>query len=213
MTQPFIIDVHTHLGAAQGFTAPLGATDRFISVMDDTHTAVSIVVAMPLLARQFELGYQEMSEDLEKYPDRLRAYTVYDPTWPELSIEYMNRYQDREGFVGIKIHPAVHAVPPEDERYLPFWEFANERGAIILTHSWSPDPGKPTQELSTPNRFVPLLEKYPNVKLILGHAGGREVGFRMAIEAVNRCENCWVDISGDSFGYRHLEWLVEKMGP
>ncbi|MCA9450297.1 MAG: amidohydrolase family protein, partial [Candidatus Omnitrophica bacterium] len=101
----------------------------------------------------------------------------------------------------------------EDERYLPFWEFANERGAIILTHSWSPDPGKPTQELSTPNRFVPLLEKYPNVKLILGHAGGREVGFRMAIEAVNRCENCWVDISGDSFGYRHLEWLVEKMGP
>jgi predicted TIM-barrel fold metal-dependent hydrolase len=210
--QAFIIDVHTHIGYTSGFRAYFATVDDFVSLMDDTRTELSIVISMPLLARQFELGYHEVTEALRKYPDRLRAYTVFDPNWSEVTLKLIRNFQPKPGFVGIKIHPAIHAVAPEDPRYDSLWAYAEEHHLVVLTHSWSPDPAKPTQNLSTPERFATVLEKHPNLRLILGHAGGREIGRRMAVDLMKTYRNCWVDISGDSFTLGQIESLVEEAG-
>lgn len=212
MSHPFIIDVHTHIGRTSGFRARYATNDDFIRMMDITHTQISLFVAMPLLSRQFEHGYREVFEALEKYPTRLGAYSVFDPNWPEVSLSLIEKYQSCKGMVGIKIHPTIHAVAPEDPRYQDLWSFADEHQLVVLTHSWSPDPSKPTQDLSTPDRFSSILSKHRNLKLILGHAGGREVGKRMAIDLMRSYSNCWVDISGDSFTLGQIEWIAAEAG-
>ncbi len=212
MNTPFIIDVHTHIGLTQGFRARFFTVEDFVTLMDSTQTQLSVVISMPLLARQFELGYQEARQALDKYPTRLRAYTVFDPNWPDVTLGLIQKHQFEPGFVGIKIHPAMHAAAPEDPRYRDLWDYADENRLVVLTHSWNPDPAKPTQNLSTPDRFGPVLESHPNLRLILGHAGGGEEGKQMAVAVVKKCRNCWVDISGDSFTLGQIEWLTSQMG-
>jgi len=212
MTRPFIIDVHTHLGATPEFRPRFGSLGDFIRLMDTTRTEISIFVPMGPLNGQFEEGYREALGMLEEYPDRLRAYTVFDPRWPNVSFRWIRKLQDHPGFAGVKTHPARYAVPPEDDRYRDLWDFAEERGLVVLTHTWSPDPGKPVQNLSTPDRFAAVLERCPNIRLILGHAGGRETGERQAIDLMKRYPNCWADLSGDNFSLGRLESLVAEAG-
>lgn len=212
MNTPFIIDAHTHIGFTQGFRARFTSVEDFVHLMDVTQTEVSLVISMPLLARQFDLGYREALEALEKYPNRLRAYTVFDPNWADVSLGLIQKYQSQPGFVGIKIHPSMHAVAPGDPRYRDLWDYADENQLVVLTHSWSPDPAKPAQNMATPDLFGPVLESHPNLRLILGHAGGREEGKHRAVEVMRKYSNCWADISGDSFISGQLEWLVGEVG-
>jgi uncharacterized protein len=212
MKNPYIIDVHTHLGRTREFRAYWGSLEDFIHLMDLTHTQLSVFAPMPLLARQFELGYELAVESLRQYPDRLRAYMVFDPNWGDISLELMEKYRSVPGFVGIKIHPTMHSVAPDDSRYRPLWEFAETYRLVVLSHTWSPDPLNPAQNLSTPDRFASILQQYPHMNLIVGHAGGREVGNRLAVELLKHHANCWLDISGDSFGLGQLEWMAGEVG-
>lgn len=210
--EPFIIDVHTHLGPTTGFLAYYPKDADYIHAMDVTSAEISIFSEMMLLFGEFEKGYAATLKVLEQYPNRLRAYTVFNPNWPDISLKLMSEYEDHPGFVGCKIHPARHAIAAEDARYREFWDYAEEKKLVVLTHSWSPDPNNPNQDLSTPDRFAEILETRPNLQLILGHTGGREVGHRMAVDLMNKYPNCWSDISGDTMTFGLMEWLVEKAG-
>jgi uncharacterized protein len=212
MTKPFIIDVHGHIGATKGFRARFHSPKEMVGVMDSMGVEILMFVSMGLLSQQFQLGYDEAMAALDGHPDRFRAYTVYDPGWPDVSMRLIEKYQDRPGFVGIKIHPAIHAVPPEDPRYADLWDYANSRALVVLTHSWSPDPANPNQDLSTPDRFAAVLEAHPKLRLILGHCGGRVVGIQRAAELMRRFPNCWADISGDTLSLGQLEWTVAQAG-
>lgn len=210
MSHLFAIDVHTHLGAVSAFRPRFGTPEEMIALMDVTHTQLSVVIPMALLTAQFELGYRETITMIEEYPDRLRAYTVFDPNWPDVSLRLVERHLEHSGFVGVKIHPTIHGVDPTDGRYSEFWAFADEREAVVLTHSWSPDPAKPTQNLAVPDRFAAILESFPRMKLILGHCGGRDVGRRLAVEMMQRYANCYADLSGDDWPCGELEWLMTQ---
>jgi len=212
VSRPFIIDAHTHLGLTPEFRPCFGSTADFIRLMDITQTELSIFVPMGPLNGQFEAGYREALDLLKKYPDRLRAYTVFDPAWPDVSFRWIREFQSHPGFVGVKIHPARHAVPPEDARYADLWGFADENRLVVLTHTWSPDPQKPVQNLSTPDRFAPVLEKHRHVRLMLGHAGGKETGERLAIDLMKRYPNCWADVSGDNLTLGRIESMVGEAG-
>ena len=212
MKNSFVIDVHTHLGMTREFRAHFASIEDFIHLMDLTHTQLALFASMPLLARQFELGYQLAVKSVIQYPDRLRSYMVFDPNWADISLEFMEKYRSFPGFIGIKIHPTMHTVAPDDSRYRPLWEFAEKYHLVVLSHTWSPDPQKPAQNFSTPDRFASILQDYPHMNLILGHAGGRETGTILAAELIKNHPNCWLDISGDSFMLGQLEWLASEVG-
>lgn len=211
MTAPFIIDVHTHIGPTQGFEAHHGALDAMLATMDLLRVEVACFSAMPLLENQFDSGHRMTLKALENHPDRLRAYGVFNPNWPEPSMRSLEDLMPHPGFVGVKIHPAMHAAGPEDERYIPLWDLADTKGLVVLAHTWSPDPAKPAQDLSVPERFEPVLRRYERVRLILGHCGGRGVGLRQAVQAMNACPNCYAELSGDSWPMGQLEWLCRQV--
>jgi uncharacterized protein len=212
MNKPFIIDSHTHISATSAFLAHYHSVDDFIMLMDKINIELSLFVCMPMLERQFDMGYKEALEAMQKYPNRLAAYTSYDPNWPDISMELIEKYQFLPGFVGIKIHPSIHAVAPEDSKYLPLWAFANKHKIVVLSHTWSPDAAKPTQNLATPNHFESVLAQYKDMRLVLGHCGGRESGMLQAIDLLKRYTNCYADISGDRYIHGQLEELIKQVG-
>jgi len=213
MTAPFIIDVHGHIGRTRGFRARFHSPAEVVRLMDLTATEIMIFSAMPLLAEQFEMGYREAVETLEAYPTRFRAYTVFDPNWPDVSLRLLEQHQTRPGFVGIKVHPSFHGVAPEDPRYRDLWAFANEHALTVLTHSWAPDPANPTQNLATADRFADILARHPRLRVILGHLGGRDTGIRLSVDLMRAHANCYADISGDTHYLGLLEHVTAQVGP
>jgi len=213
MNAPFIIDVHTHLGPAQAFEARHRELDDFLATMDLLGVETAIFSAMPTLENDFETGHRLTVDALEKHPARLRAYGVFSPNWPEVSMRYIEDLMGRPGFAGVKIHPAMHATAPDEDGYRAFWEFADAHGLVVLSHTWSPDPAKPTQELSVPRRLEAVLERYRSVRVVLGHCGGRAEGMRQAVEMMNAYPHCYADLSGDCWHMGQLEWLCEQVDP
>ena len=93
--------------------------------------------------------------------------------------------------LGIKIHPKLHEYTLAEYGDTIF-SFANEKGAVILTH---------------PENFsdmVSLADKYPNIKLIIAHLGTDS--FIDAI-AASKHKNIYTDTSGSA---SHLNNIIER---
>jgi aminocarboxymuconate-semialdehyde decarboxylase len=91
------------------------------------------------------------------------------------------------GFTGVTLHSNVNGVELNDERFFPLFEKANELGIVFDIH-----PSFPVGvEAMTDYKLMPLVgfpfdttlaaaklvfsgvvERYPNIKWILGHLGG-----------------------------------------
>lgn len=125
----------------------------------------------------------------------------------EETYEQADRYLSHPRCKGIKIHPHAHAYEIT-EHGAPIFAFAAERDALILTHSG--DPG------SYPEDFLPFINKYPNVKLILAHLGNSDDGgVARQVDAINasKHDNVWVDTSSArSLFAGIIEWAVEEIG-
>ncbi len=91
------------------------------------------------------------------------------------------------------------------------WRFAAEYDLPLLTHSWSVSSYNPVQQLSVPARFERYVQAFPQVRLVLGHAGGRGRERADAVRMAAAYPDVYLDISGDVFCYRLLETLLETV--
>jgi predicted TIM-barrel fold metal-dependent hydrolase len=73
----------------------------------------------------------------QAFPDRFRAYLAVSPHYPELLSRELAEYDSRSDvFVGLKLLPGYHKVRLSDERYRRAFESANERGLMLLAHTY-----------------------------------------------------------------------------
>ena len=149
-----------------------------------------------------------LREVFERSGRRIHYLAVFNPLRPHESLSALKRHRSRPGLVGLKIHPSFHRTPAESASYEPAWRFAAEHTLPILTHSWSVSDHNPVQHLSTPERFERFVRKFPAVRLVLGHAGGRGSGRDDAVRMVNEYESVYLDFAGDIFCYGLIETLV-----
>jgi predicted TIM-barrel fold metal-dependent hydrolase len=103
---------------------------------------------------------------------------------------------EQHDFRGLKLYPPT-GYHPYDHRLWPLYEYAEEHNLPVLTHCSRPASvqyrGEPTVEMRTdpvtgellntgrfelltrftdPDAYVPLLEKYPRLRICLAHFGG-----------------------------------------
>jgi len=216
----FIIDAHVHLGYTANFYMPDTSLERIICIMDKfkvkricgSHLA-------GLVAHHFEFAHQETLKAIEKYPGRIFGYTIYDPNFPQESLASVRKYLKFEGFIGVKIHPAMHTYPMDGERYDPLWEYAAKNNIPVLTHTWDATPQTtypyelvPSQIYAEPKLAGRVAQRFPEVKIILAHSGGHYRGHLQAIEVVKKYENVYVDTCGATFSFGLIEWFVREIG-
>jgi len=211
MSEAFIIDAHMHVGAPGVFFSPHGEADEFLALADKLRIRYGICMDSASVYEGGWVGLDRLCDIHEDSNGRIHYLCVFNPTETKASMEALDKAATRPGFAGLKLHPSIHGVPAEDERYDAAWRFAAEHELAILTHSWSVSSYNPVQQLSTPQRFAKFVERYPGVRFVLGHFGGRGTGRLEAVRMIRDNPNVYGDFSGDIFDYRLLESLVASV--
>lgn len=216
----FIVDAHIHIGYMANFYMPDNSLDKMIKIMDKCK--IEIVCASHiagLMTHHYEYAHSETMKAIKTFPGRIYGYAIFDPIFPEKSLDIVKRYMDMEGFIGVKIHPAGHRYPIDGKYYQPLWEYASENKVPILTHTWDATPQNtypyelvPPQVNAQPKLVDSVAIRYPNIKIIMAHSGGHYNGHLQAIEVVNKHQNVFVDIAGEPIGFGLIEWFVKEVG-
>lgn len=209
-----IIDIHTHFGYSTEFFCPDSSWKTAMDKMD--------VAGCDLVINSHALGWMHNDQAgcvenglrlWEQSGHRIYNYLHYDPRHAEECGRFIQQYADDPAFVGIKIHPSWHETPADDISYQQVWELADAYRLPILAHTWTASPTNPRQAFAVPQRFTAYVEKYPRVSLIMGHAGGRTGGIRIAAQIAAQYPNVYLDTAGDVYNLRLIHYLASIAGP
>jgi predicted TIM-barrel fold metal-dependent hydrolase len=206
-----IIDAHCHLGAWPQFHVPDASLATILRTMDQLGIARAIAAPLASLIGLAELGFREGLAAYRESRGRILLYAVFDPRWSD-SLDFVRRSLQEPAVVGIKIHPAMHEYPADDDCWRGVWELAAERRLPILSHSWCVSDYNPVQKYAQPHLFARYMREFPQVPLILGHAGGRYEGHLAAAALARAHENVYLDLAGDSYGLGLVEYLAAQVG-
>ena len=213
MTQPSIIDAHVHVDPPAQFFAPEADADALLRAMDRLGIAHAVCSDTLSVFEGCGHGLGRHRDLYERSGGRVHYLGTFDPRRSDACLGALDEAKDWPGLVGLKIHPSIHGTPAENVAYEPAWRFAGEHDLPILAHTWSVSDYNPVQHLSMPGRFEPYVQRFPRVRFVLGHAGGRGTGRHEAVRMANDYPQVYLDFAGDIFCYRLIEDLVAAVPP
>lgn len=114
------------------------------------------------------------------------------------------------GARGVKVHPAVQLVGPENPRAQRLYRLAAARKLPVLWHC-GPVDIEPWlgRRKSQVRRYGPAIEKNPETTFILGHSGALQM--ETALELALRYPNTYLEVSCQGVGA--LRRILEKADP
>ena len=77
------------------------------------------------------------------------------------------------GLRGLKFHAEYQGFTVDDKRMLRIYDYAFEKGLIVLHHAGF-DPAFPPPYRSSPERFAHIADEMRGGTLVVGHLGGQE---------------------------------------
>ncbi len=149
--------------------------------------------------RKFMDQLIELMELSNKYSGLIIPFVHIEPNNPDY-LSIFNQAMSM-GFKGVKIYPPASCFLPTDERLTPIYEYCNKNNIPILVHCGAQSPThyhdskrnlrkkldaaglKWTSKMDAvelcgqfthPLNYIPILEKYPNINLCLGHWGSEK---------------------------------------
>ena len=93
---------------------------------------------------------------------------------PEATAEEIIAELDRlkaAGIPGIKIHPDYMKVEIDSTAFTPIFTACEERNLFVITHAGF-DPVEPNHVHCAPDMVLRVMDRHPNLKLVVAHAGG-----------------------------------------
>lgn len=208
-----IIDAHIHRGSMPPQPCRDLTLEDLLALMDRLGIQTAIGShCLALYLGDMEAAGRIAEQEHATSGGRICAFHYYDPRRQALSLAVMERYAGHPAFRGIKIHPSFALTPAGSPAYRPAWEFAQKHRLPILTHSWDLSDQNPKQAFSYPPEFEGYVSTFPDVTLVLAHAGGRYNGVLQACALGRRHPNVCFDIAGDLYENGFLEYLVEQVG-
>jgi len=201
-----IIDAHGHVGPYRNFYIPNPSADSIVRTMDRCGVALACLSSNMAIGPDWVTGNRLTAEAVAAYPERLIGHAVANPNEPERIRSELTYAFDELGLQGIKLHPDLHAHPIGGEGYQPAWEFAAERGCLVLSHTFH------GSRYCAPTAFGPLAERYPQVPIILLHSGSMTAAFEGAIALARQHANLYLDLSGSYITGPWIARMVSEAG-
>lgn len=107
----------------------------------------------------------------ERHPDRFIPFAGADIFRGTAAVRDVEYWITERGFQGLSLRPFMIGLPPEDRRYYPFYEKCVELDvpvSVHASHNWT--TCRPS-DLGHPRHFDVVACDFPDLKLILSHAG------------------------------------------
>ena len=150
-------------------------------------------------------GNARVAALVERDPGQFLGYAVANPHRPDERAGLADLLAG-PAFVGIKVHPSTHFCCVDDDAYTWIWELAIETGTVVLAHSQATCP------YSHPRRFDTVARRFPELRMILAHAGVTPEGFRATVEVLAAHPNLMTDVCGSHITGDWIRWLVQHAG-
>lgn len=177
-----IIDMHGHMGDQATIYFPRSSTANMIRTMDEAGVRM-LIFSHHIALYSPDLRNQPSIQAVRKYPDRLRAYCVVNPNYPENLESDLQTFDSLfpDVYVGFKFLSDYHKIALTDKRYVPAWEYADARELLVLAHTWG---GSPYDGEDVVRK---VAKQYPNVKFLLGHSchGAWDAAVKLALDFPN----------------------------
>jgi predicted TIM-barrel fold metal-dependent hydrolase len=196
MSDPRVVDVHVHLFEraddpmrdgydiweygdhdSVAFGTRRGTVDDLTAALGGAPTAHCVIVGM--FAPEPGPSSAEPQDRLRSYNDWVLATAAASPDLTPLvaadpivlggsaGARHLRECVER-GARGIKIHPLVQGFSPDDPGLGPIYETCVELGLTVLSHSGR----SRTDTQADPFAFGTVMERHPDLHLLLAHLGG-----------------------------------------
>lgn len=197
----FIIDVHTHVYPAKIAEKAVCATGDFYGAgheqsglsedllvcMDASGIDCSLIHSVATTPKQVASINDYIAETAGASGGRLFGLGTLHPDSPDQAADV--RHLAELGLHGVKLHPEIQGFAVDDPRSLRICALCEEAGLPLLLHT-----GDRRYDCSNPNRLIPLLRKFPRLKVIGAHLGGWSI-YEEAAKQLAGLENLWFDCS------------------
>jgi len=156
------LDTHMHLGECLVF----GLNIREEELVDYLNKYDVVVIVQPFPGAPDPVKVHDKIYELSiRYRGRVFGLASINPFFSqELITKELDRVLNQLGFVGIKLHTAGHSISPLNPRALPLFEAAKKHRVPLMIHT---GPGS----FSDPALVASRAEEYPDIKIVLAHAG------------------------------------------
>jgi hypothetical protein len=147
-----------------------------------------------ILAGNIE-GCEIIHEDILQYPEFFIGLTDVDITkGPTKTAEDLERAFNKFGMHGLSLSPFISGVYPTDPRYYPCYALCESMGKVVQIHASTHFNPLTELDLGNPLYIDKLAVHFPNMKLVLSHAG---IGFgNLGITVAQRNPNMFIDFTG-----------------
>lgn len=178
-----IIDSHMHLGECRVFGL-LITEEQLIKYLEEYNITAAIVQPFPGASNPIEV--HDRIHALSQKTGKIFGMASINPYSDIVEKELERTLRDLK-FVAIKLHTAGHAISPQNPRAKILFDYAAKYKVPIMIHT-GPGP------FSDPMLVIPRIEEYPDVKMILAHAGFG-IYFASALWLAKKYDNVYVDTS------------------
>ncbi len=182
-----LIDMHTHYGPYPGAYLPAMPPDKMRHALQRCGVKKIVCSAHEALLGDLERGNTLMQEGIDECPELFLGYWVVNPNYPEAVVRLPEDFARTRGFVGLKLGPDYHTYPLTGSGYAPALEYANERGLIILVHTWG------DSLFNSPQQVAAVAEKYPEATFLMGHSGFGD--FETSVRVARDFPNAYLELT------------------
>lgn len=216
----FAIDSHCHIYPEKIAEKAVAETDKFYDTIahgDGTvnnlfemgskagidHFVVQSVATTP---KQVKSINEFISLTVSNAKDKLTGLGTLHPDSSDIKGDINHLIE--LGLKGVKLHPDIQRFECDNENCMKIYELCEKNGLVLLMHT-----GDYRYDFSNPNRIIPILKRYKELKFIGAHLAGWSV-WEEAYKKLSDFPNLYVDCSS-CFGFydiNKIECIMKKYG-
>ncbi len=200
-----ILDAHSHLGKCRVFDLTV-TEEELIKNMDAKGVDAAVVLPFPGADPQPPVDVHDRIATLaKKHPGRFFGMANVNPhIGKDVWKKEVNRCIKDLKFVGIKLHTIGHAILPNSADGMMIFETANNLNVPVMVHTGLGIPP------ALPGMVIPAAKKFPDLKIILAHAGFN-IATGEAVTVASVFKNIYLECSWCMGG--DIVWAMNELGP
>ncbi len=200
-----IIDAHVHISDnGKWFDTGLDASSEYLIDQLDK-AGIDKAVLLPTYSN---CRNKTVFDACKKYPLRFIGFATIDVHNIPNALDELGRCFENYNLKGLKLHPRFQKFKPLDQKLYPIYEKVIEYGWPIVFDGFLQSKDIPITDLF-PVSYDVLAKQFPDLKIIIAHAGGHRFWDSLFIAKSN--PNVYLDISYIFKYFKPLSHIISEL--